>query len=49
LDDKAQGNKWGEEAWELYCRTHLVVDYLAGMTDDYAFRIFQLFSGARLG
>lgn len=49
LTEEAQMKRWGPETWELYCRAHLVVDYLAGMTDDYAFRIFQLFSGARLG
>jgi len=27
---------WGAENWEWFCRAHLVVDYLSGMTDDFA-------------
>ncbi|MGB7282645.1 MAG: hypothetical protein WBE13_10315, partial [Candidatus Acidiferrum sp.] len=40
--------EWGEDAWEWFCRAHLVVDYLAGMTDDFAYRTYQVISGAKL-
>jgi dGTPase len=39
---------WGKEAWEWFCRAHLVVDYLSGMTDDFAYRTYQVISGVRL-
>jgi len=41
-------NEWGEDAWEWFCRAHLIVDYLAGMTDDFAYRNYQVISGAKL-
>jgi dGTPase len=41
-------NEWGEDAWEWFCRAHLIVDYLAGMTDDFAYRSYQVISGAKL-
>lgn len=37
-----------KDAWEWFCRAHLVTDYLSGMTDDYAYRTYQVISGARL-
>jgi dGTPase len=40
---------WGEENWEWFSRAHLVVDYLSGMTDDFAYRTYQIISGAKLG
>lgn len=36
------------DAWEWFCRAHLVTDYLSGMTDDYAYRTYQVISGVRL-
>jgi dGTPase len=41
-------DKWGEDAWEWFCRAHLIVDYLSGMTDDFAYRTYQVISGAKL-
>lgn len=46
--DKDAIHKWGKEAWEWFCRAHLVVDYLSGMTDDFAYRTYQVISGAQL-
>jgi dGTPase len=40
--------KWGKETWEWFCRAHLIVDYLSGMTDDFAYRTYQVISGAKL-
>jgi dGTPase len=40
--------EWGDDAWEWFCRAHLVVDYLSGMTDDFAYRTYQVISGAKL-
>ncbi len=53
IDDKNEESKssmkaWGEESWEWFCRAHLIVDYLAGMTDDFAYRTYQIISGAKL-
>lgn len=48
LEEKALRDEWGEEAWEWFCRAHLIVDYLSGMTDDYAYRSYQVISGAKL-
>jgi len=48
IEDSASKSRWGAEAWELYCRAHLVVDYLSGMTDDFAFHTYQVISGVRL-
>jgi dGTPase len=39
---------WGEENWEWFSRAHLIVDYLAGMTDEFAYRTYQIISGAKL-
>jgi dGTPase len=36
-------------AWEIYCRCHLVLDYLAGMTDDFALRTFHEVGGVAQG
>jgi len=47
LDDDSR-NKWGRETWELFCRTHLILDYLSGMTDDFAYHMYQVISGGRL-
>jgi dGTPase len=41
-------DKWGKENWEWFCRAHLIVDYLSGMTDDFAYRTYQVISGASL-
>jgi dGTPase len=40
--------KWGEETWEWFCRAHLIVDYLSGMADDFAYRTYQVISGGQL-
>src|SRR6266571_1114184 len=40
--------EWGEESWEWFSRAHLIVDYLSGMTDDFAYRTYQVISGAKL-
>jgi dGTPase len=48
VQDESSTKTWGKETWELFCRAHLIVDYLAGMTDDFAFHIYQVVSGARL-
>jgi len=40
--------EWGEDVWEWFCRAHLIVDYLSGMTDDFAYQSYQVISGARL-
>jgi dGTPase len=47
-DEKGSQKKWGEGAWEWFCRAHLIVDYLSGMTDDFAYRSYQVISGAKL-
>jgi dGTPase len=47
-NEKASQKKWGEGAWEWFCRAHLIVDYLSGMTDDFAYRSYQVISGAKL-
>jgi dGTPase len=44
----SMGKKWGQENWEWFCRAHLIVDYLSGMTDDFAYRTYQVISGASL-
>ena len=42
---------WTEEVgrepgdWEWLCRAHLVIDFLAGMTDDYAARLQRILVG----
>jgi dGTPase len=46
--DKDSVKKWGKETWEWFCRAHLIVDYLSGMSDDFAYRTYQAISGARL-
>jgi dGTPase len=46
--EKDSLKKWGQDAWEWFCRAHLIVDYLAGMTDDFAYRSHQVISGAKL-
>jgi dGTPase len=46
--DEPSLQKWGKEAWEWSCRAHLIVDYFSGMTDDFAFRTYQVISGAQL-
>jgi dGTPase len=47
-DEKDSRNKWGEDVWEWFCRAHLIVDYVAGMTDDFAYHTYQIISGAKL-
>ena len=46
--DNLSVKKWGEETWEWFCRAHLIVDYLSGMSDDFAYRTYQVISGAQL-
>jgi len=46
--DNISKEKWGRETWELFCRAHLILDYLSGMTDDFAFHMYQVISGGRL-
>jgi dGTPase len=41
--------QYSPQSWEWFCRAHLVVDYLAGMTDDFAYRTYQVISGVSLG
>jgi dGTPase len=48
LKDRQSMQKWGDETWEWFCRAHLIVDYLSGMTDDFAYRAYQVISGAEL-
>jgi dGTPase len=48
VQEKESLDGWGAEAWEWFCRAHLIVDYLSGMTDDFAYRSYQVISGARL-
>jgi dGTPase len=47
-EDKDSLKRWGKETWEWFCRAHLIVDYLSGMSDDFAYRTYQVISGARL-
>jgi dGTPase len=47
-DDRRSLKQWGEENWEWFCRAHLIVDYLSGMTDDFAYRLYQVISGGQL-
>jgi dGTPase len=47
-DDKDSRQNWGDDIWEWFCRAHLIVDYLAGMTDDFAHRTYQVISGVKL-
>jgi dGTPase len=48
VQDKGSVKEWGDNAWEWFCRAHLIVDYLSGMTDDFAYRSYQVISGAKL-
>jgi dGTPase len=48
LNDTDSLRDWGDDAWEWFCRAHLIVDYLSGMTDDFAYRSYQVISGAKL-
>lgn len=48
MHDATSVSKWGHGNWEWFCRAHLIVDYLSGMTDDFAFRTYQVIAGARL-
>ena len=33
---------------EKYRRTHLIVDFIAGMTDDFALETYQILEGIRI-
>jgi dGTPase len=33
--------------WEWFCRVHLILDFLCGMTDDFALKTFHAFAGIR--
>ncbi len=46
--DEPSLKKWGKETWEWFCRAHLIVDYLSGMSDDFAYGTYQVISGAQL-
>jgi dGTPase len=48
LEDSNSENSWGTENWEWFSRAHLIVDYLSGMTDDFAHRMYSVISGVRL-
>ncbi|MGH7258845.1 MAG: hypothetical protein ACREIM_10740, partial [Nitrospiraceae bacterium] len=48
MEDHNSAHKWGKRNWEWFCRGHLIIDYLSGMTDDFAYRTYQVISGARL-
>jgi dGTPase len=48
VKDRASIKAWGRETWEWFCRAHLIVDYLSGMSDDFAYRIYRVVSGVRL-
>lgn len=37
-----------DRVWEWFCRAHLIVDYISGMTDDYSLKIYNLFNGIAL-
>lgn len=37
-----------DKVWEWFCRAHLIVDYISGMTDDYSLKIYNLFNGIAL-
>ena len=47
-NDELSLKKWGKETWEWFGRAHLIVDYLSGMSDDFAYRTYQVISGAQL-
>ena len=47
-NDSTSQHKWGEDVWEWFCRAHLITDYLSGMSDDFAYRTYQVISGAKL-
>ncbi len=38
-----------DPGFESFLRAHLIIDYIAGMTDDFALRTFQLLAGVRVG
>jgi dGTPase len=38
-----------EKNWEMFCRIHLVLDYITGMTDKYALDTFQELEGMKIG
>lgn len=38
----------GKDVPEWYFRAHLIIDYIAGMTDDFALELYQLLKGIRL-
>jgi len=48
VEDEGSMRKWGKETWEWFCRAHLIVDYLSGMSDDFAYRTYRVISGAQL-
>jgi dGTPase len=47
-ETQRMGEEWGKENWEWFSRAHLIVDFLSGMTDDFAYRTYQVISGASL-
>ena len=46
--DKYKFNAEQEPELELTYRAHLIVDYISGMTDDFALETFQLLEGIRI-
>jgi dGTPase len=46
-EDEPSQRRWGTESWEWFCRAHLIVDYLTGMGDDFAYGTYQVISGAQ--
>jgi dGTPase len=47
-ETQLMAKNWGKDNWEWFCRAHLIVDYLSGMTDSFAYRTYQVISGASL-
>ena len=43
-NDQASVKEWGQRAGSGF--VGLIIDYLSGMTDDFALRTYQVISGA---
>ncbi|WP_151799385.1 dGTP triphosphohydrolase [Acinetobacter nosocomialis] len=46
--DRYKENYDNDNSLELIYRSHLIVDYISGMTDDFALEMFQLLEGIRI-
>ena len=42
---RSMRNERDDADWEWFCRAHLIVDYVSGMTDQFALRTFQALAG----